>query len=230
MKTVLITGANRGIGLETARQYGKENFRVILSGRDQEQLEKAQKQLKKEKYTVDLLLMDVREKDSIREAAAQLKKSKTSIDVLINNAGVLLKQDQRLLADDDEILRAIVEINSYGPLLVSKYFLPLMVVPGRIIMVSSTGGSMSEPVGGWSPAYCASKTLLNAITRQLAHELEEKNITVNAVHPGWVKTEMGGKNAPRTVEQGAATQLWLGTEASPKLTGKFFMDKKEIAW
>jgi NAD(P)-dependent dehydrogenase (short-subunit alcohol dehydrogenase family) len=89
---------------------------------------------------------------------------------------------------------------------------------------------MSDPVGGWSPAYCVSKTLLNSITRQLAYELESKNISVNAVCPGWVRTDMGGKNASRMVEKGAETPVWLATEAPQELTGKFFRDKKQIPW
>lgn len=89
---------------------------------------------------------------------------------------------------------------------------------------------MSDPVGGWSPAYCASKTLLNALTRHLAYELAERGIAVNAVCPGWVRTDMGGSGASRTVEKGAETPVWLAAEASQRLTGKFFRDKREIPW
>jgi NAD(P)-dependent dehydrogenase (short-subunit alcohol dehydrogenase family) len=89
---------------------------------------------------------------------------------------------------------------------------------------------MSEPVGGWSPAYCVSKTMLNAITRQLAFELSARNIAVNAVCPGWVKTDMGGKYATRSVEKGAESVVWLASEARQELTGKFFKDKVEINW
>lgn len=230
MKTVLITGSNKGIGFETARQYGKAGFRVILSGRNADALEKARDLLVKENMTIDPLLMDVSNEMSIREAAAKIKQLGNTIDVLINNAGILLKTDQALYNDDEKILQQIIETNCYGPLRVCKYFMPLLSSPARIIMISSQGGSMSDPVGGWSPAYCVSKAMLNAITRQLAYELEEKNISVNAVCPGWTKTDMGGKHAPRPVEQGAATQLWLGTEADQGITGKFFMDKEEIDW
>jgi NAD(P)-dependent dehydrogenase (short-subunit alcohol dehydrogenase family) len=230
MKTVLITGSNKGIGFETARQYGQAGFRVILSGRNADALEKARDLLVKENMTVDPLLMDVSNDMSIREAAAKIRQLGNTIDVLINNAGILPKNDHALHSDDEKILQEIVETNCYGPLRVCKHFLPLLSSPARIIMISSQGGSMSEPVGGWSPAYCVSKTMLNGITRQLAYELKEKHIAVNAVCPGWVKTDMGGKHAPRSVEQGAATQLWLGTEAGQKITGKFFMDKKEIDW
>jgi NAD(P)-dependent dehydrogenase (short-subunit alcohol dehydrogenase family) len=100
----------------------------------------------------------------------------------------------------------------------------------RIIMISSTGGSLNREVGGWSPAYCVSKTLLNAITKQLAYELRHVNISVNAVSPGWVRTDMGGAFAPRSLEKGAETPLWLATEASDKITGRFLSDKAEIPW
>lgn len=230
MKTVLITGASKGIGFETARLYGKENFRVIISGRDADKLDKARDVLVNEGITADALLMDVSNVLSMGEAAAKLKMLGTKIDVLINNAGILFKEDQSLLSDDEKLMQEILETNAYGPLRVCKHFLSLMNQPGRIIMISSSGGSMSQEVGGWSPAYCTSKTLLNAITRQLAHELGDKNISVNAVDPGWVRSDMGGKNAPRSLEQGAATQLWLGTQAPQKLTGKFFRDNTEMRW
>ena len=89
---------------------------------------------------------------------------------------------------------------------------------------------MTDAVGGWSPAYCVSKTLLNSITRQLAYELHQKNISVNAVCPGWVRTGLGGTGATRSLEHGAETPVWLATEAPQELTGKFFRDKKQIPW
>jgi NAD(P)-dependent dehydrogenase (short-subunit alcohol dehydrogenase family) len=102
--------------------------------------------------------------------------------------------------------------------------------PSRIINISSGGGSMSDPVEGWAPVYCISKTLLNAITRHLALELVTRNISVNAVCPGWVRTEMGGKGSTRSIEKGAETPVWLAIEAPRELTGKIFRDKREIRW
>ena len=96
-------------------------------------------------------------------------------------------------------------------------------------MVSSEGGSMTDPVGGWSPAYCISKSLLDAMTRHLAHDLSDRRVSVNAFCPGWVKTDMGGRSAPRNVERGADTGVWLATEVKIA-TGKFFRDRKEIPW
>ena len=136
----------------------------------------------------------------------------------------------RFADGSSEYIRVEPQTAAFGPLRVTKDFLPFIPSGGRVIMISSGGGSMTDEVGGWWPAYCVSKSLLNAITRHLAYELSEKNISVNAVCPGWVKTEMGGRGAPRSVERGAETITWLATEAPLKLTGKFFRDRKEIPW
>ena len=128
------------------------------------------------------------------------------------------------------ILDQTINTNSFGPLNVTKAFLPFIKSPGRIVMISSGGGVLNGEVGGWSPAYCVSKTLLNAITKQLAHELRDRNISVNAVCPGWVRTDLGGAGASRSVEKGAETPVWLSSEASQNLTGLFFRDKAVISW
>lgn len=230
MQNVLITGANKGIGLETARQLLKKGWHVIISGRDEARLSQALNQLKTESQEVEMVVVDVSNFESVKAAAHTLAQRKLQLDVLINNAGILLKEDRSLLSHDDEILKSTINTNSYGPLRVVHAFLPLMKSPGRIINLSSEGGSMSEPLGGWSPAYCVSKTMLNAITRHLAYELKEKDIVVNAVCPGWVKTDMGGKSAPRSLDEGADTVVWAATEARQNLTGKFFKNKAEIRW
>jgi len=230
MKTILITGSNRGIGFEIAKQCAQKNMHVIISGRDDNKLQQALRQLGKENVNADTLLMDVSDAGSIQKAAANFSKLNIRLDVLVNNAGIGIKGDTSLSSDDEHILTGSLLTNSYGPLRVTKAFLPFMQSPGRIIMISSGGGAMSDEPGGWWPAYCVSKTLLNAITRQLAYELMDKNIAVNAVCPGWVRTDMGGKNANRPVEKGAETPVWLAAEAPQKLSGKFLRDKREIEW
>jgi NAD(P)-dependent dehydrogenase (short-subunit alcohol dehydrogenase family) len=230
MQNVLITGANKGIGLETARQLLKNGMHVIISARDEAKLDKALKELKAEYPEVESVVMDVSSYDSVKAAAQILAQRNIQLDVILNNAGILLREDRSLLSHDDEILKTTINTNSYGPLRVVHAFLPMLKSPGRIINLSSEGGSMSEPIGGWSPAYCVSKTMLNAITRHLAYELKEKNITVNAVCPGWVKTDMGGKSAPRSLEEGAETVVWAAMEVRQNFTGKFFKNKSEIRW
>src|ERR1041385_2430582 len=230
MKTILITGSNRGIGFEIARQLGKKSHHVILSGRDEAKLQKAQKDLAKENIEAEILLLDVSNPDSIISAAKEFGKAHKELHVLINNAGIGIKGDTSLLKNSEDILHQTLQTNSYGPLRVTKAFMPFIPKGGRIINISSGGGSMSDPTGGWWPAYCVSKTLLNSITRQLAYELEPKNISVNAICPGWVRTDMGGLSATRSVHKGAETPVWLADEAPQNLTGKFLRDKKVIPW
>ena len=230
MQTALITGANQGIGFEIARQLLKKGFHVIISGRDEMKLSEAVNELKSEFTSVEMVLMDVSNFESVKAAAQTLAQKNLQFDVVINNAAILLKEDISLIGHDDEILKTTINTNCYGHMRVIHAFLPLMKAPGRIINLSSDGGSMSDPVGGWSPAYCVSKAMLNSITRQIAFELSDKNIVVNAVTPGWVRTNMGGKSAPRSVDQGARTPVWLASDAPLDLTGKFFKDKSEIKW
>lgn len=230
MKNVLITGANKGIGFEIAHQLLKKGLHVIISGRNKMKLSQALDQLKNESSSVEMILMDVSSYDSIKMAAEILTERNIQLEVIINNAAIMLKEDQSLIGHDLEVLKTTINTNCYGPMRVIHAFLPLMKTPGKIINISSSGGSMSDPVGGWSPAYCVSKTMLNALTRHLAYELSGKGISVNAVCPGWVKTDLGGKSAPRSIEHGAETPVWLTSEASHELTGKFFKDKTEIKW
>jgi NAD(P)-dependent dehydrogenase (short-subunit alcohol dehydrogenase family) len=229
-RTILITGANKGIGFETARRCGEAGFHVIASGRDEGRLQKALAKLRKEKINADSLLMDVSSQESIDAAAVQFRTFGLEIDALVNNAAISVKGDKNLSRADEKILQETLQTNCYGALRTTKAFLPFMKTPGRIVMISSGAGSMSDEVATYSPAYCVSKTLLNAITRQLAHELKGKNISVNAVCPGWVRTDMGGMLASRSVAKGAETPVWLATEAPQSLTGKFFRDKEEILW
>jgi len=228
-KTILITGSNRGIGFETARQLGKLGHHIILSARNETKLTQAVQLLKEERAEVEGLLMDINDEKSISRAADEFAERNIKLDVLINNAAILLKDDRSILQENEVVVQTLMN-NSIGSLRVCKAFLPFLKNPSRIINISSGGGSMTDPVGGWSPAYCASKTLLNSITRHLAFELSSKNISVNAACPGWVRTDMGGKGASRPVEKGAETPVWLATEASQELTGKIFRDKKQIPW
>jgi NAD(P)-dependent dehydrogenase (short-subunit alcohol dehydrogenase family) len=174
--------------------------------------------------------MDVSSETSTANAARNMMKHGVRLDAIINNAAILLPEDHRIHSDSEAVLMQTMQTNLHGPARVIRHFLPMMQTHGRIVNLSSEGGSMTDPVGGWSPAYCVSKAALNGLTRQLAHTLAGEKISVNAVCPGWVQTDMGGMHAPRSVMQGAATQVWLVLDANQALTGKFFRDKRPIPW
>lgn len=228
-KVILVTGANKGIGLEIVRQLAGLGHEVILTARDVRRGEEAVTKLAGENLTAHFIQLDITDTRSIQTAAEQIKQKIGRLDVLINNAAILLKEDQSLLNNTWDVIHQTIETDSMAQLQVARHFQTLFGKGSRLIMTSSGGGSMTDPVGGWSPAYCISKSLLNAMTRHLAHEWKGQQISVNAFCPGWVKTDMGGRSAPRSVEQGADTAVWLAT-ADKISTGKFFRDRKEIPW
>ncbi len=228
-KIILVTGANKGIGYEVVRQLCALGHRVLLSARNEAKGTEAVARLKAEGLHAHFLHMDVVQEEQVRVAAQEVARQFGRLDVLINNAAVLLREDKRVSDDPASVFEQTWRTNVTGPLLTVKYFLPLMQAGSRIINTSSGGGSMTDPVGGWSPAYCISKSALNALTRHLAFELANRQITVNAYCPGWVRTDMGGRAAPRSVQQGADTAVWLAT-AGVHETGKFFRDRRIISW
>lgn len=228
-KSILVTGANKGIGLEVVRQLAELGHCVLLGARNQQKGEQAAYELKAIHADIHFIHVDVSDENSILQAASVVKEKFHRLDVLINNAAILLKEDQQVSVDSTAVFENTYRTNVLGSLLMVKHFLPLIPEGGRIINTSSGGGSMTDPVGGWSPAYCISKSALNALTRHLAYELAPRNILVNAYCPGWVRTDMGGKSAPRSVHQGADTAVWLAT-ADIRETGRFFRDRKIIPW
>lgn len=220
--SILVTGASKGIGLEIARQLADRDCTVWLTARDAERGEKAARGLTGD---VRFLQLDVSDQASISAAAEQLSK----LDVLVNNAAVLLDEDAEILSLSTEILRATLDTNVLGPLLVAQAFVPRLrgSERPRIINISSGGGQLSEP-STWAPAYCLSKTALNGVTAILSAALPD--FAVNSVCPGWVRTDMGGSAAPRSVQQGGDTPVWLALDAPQTLTGKFLRDREVIPW
>lgn len=235
-KIAVVTGANRGMGFETARQLGKLGYHVILTSRDQDKGLEAIAVLQNEGLKVEYHQLDVAVPDSIKSLALGMRNTHGKIDVLINNAGVLLDpmdSDDRSLSSifnaDPEIILKTFRINTLGPLLLAQSLVPLMGSKACIVNVSSGMGQLSDMNGDY-PAYRISKTALNAVTRILADELKDTNIKVNSVCPGWVRTDMGGPNADKTVEQGVETTVWLATLPNDGPTGGFFRDKQSIPW
>lgn len=228
-KTALITGANKGIGFEVARELARMGFRVFVGARNIEAGRAAAEKLQGDGDVV-FLVIDVADNDSIRRAADELAGQIDRLDVLVNNAGVLLDEDKDALTITPEIFETTLRTNTLGPWLVVQAFAPLLRKSRepRIVNVSSGGGQLEDGADGWAPAYCVSKTALNGVTVQLAAALPK--CAVNSVCPGWVRTDMGGESAPRSIAEGAATIVWLATDAPHDLTGKFVKDRKVIPW
>lgn len=236
MKIALVTGANRGLGFETAKQLGLKGFKVYMASRDEQKGKAACDVLKSMGMQAEPIKMDVTKTKEIRDAVDMLKRNNEVPDVIVNNAGVFLESltetgtSTSVLIVDPVIILKTIETNTMGPLKLFQALVPLMrdKDDARIINISSGMGQLTDMGGNW-PGYRMSKTSLNALTKILQAEVADSNITVNSVCPGWVKTDMGGDTAPRTVEEGVKTTIWLATMENPP-AGKFFRDCQEIAW
>lgn len=268
MKTVLVTGGNRGIGYEICRQLDELGHTVILGSRD---VQKGKEAVRNFSKNVIVHPLDVTADESVRALFEFTKKRFGKLDVLINNAGIgsrheahentLVAGAKKFLKNNfrgawktvkpivpflkkagldlrkngvshvsTEDVKHVMETNFYGPLRMISIFLPLLEksADGRIINMSSGTGQLKNLTGEY-PAYSLSKNALNALTIMFSNELSAKNITVNAMCPGWVRTDMGGPDAPRPVSKGAETAVWLTIEEKIP-SGKFFRDKTEIPW
>lgn len=230
-QTALITGANRGIGLQTAKELAERGMRVFLGVRDKASARSVLESIHATGPAPELLTLDVSDSTSIERASQELGQCIEQLDVLINNAGIYVDKEHTILDISRSLFVQTFDTNTFGPVEVVQAMLPLLRKSNaaRIINVSSGYGQL----GGLSPdvpSYCLSKLALNGVTLMLAEKLRNEQIAVNSVCPGWVRTDMGGANATRSVAEGAAGIVWLATEAPHEYTGKFFRDGEEIDW
>ena len=232
----VVTGANRGLGLETSRQLAARGISVVLTSRSPERGQAAAGQLRSEGLDVRFHVLDVTDAAAVHALSTFLTSEFGRLDILVNNAGIFsdpynpddAAQASIFNANLDTIRQAL-ETNTYGALRLVQALIPLMNGRGNVVNVSSGMGQLSD-MNGCCPGYRLSKTALNAVTRIFADELRDSAIKINSVCPGWVRTDMGGAAAERSVQEGAAGIVWAACLSADGPSGGFFRDGKPIPW
>lgn len=229
-KIALVTGANKGIGLAAAAIMARDyNFMVLLGARDEERGKEAAEELQNHKLNVQYLPLNVADEDSVRSAMREVEREFGRLDVLVNNAAINLDGGRGILQVTPDEFRNTFETNVLGVLRVTQSAWPLLMAASspRVVNVSSGIGRLYD-MEHEMPAYSTSKTALNALTRQFAG-LGAGRVSVNSINPGWVRTDMGGQNAHRSPDEGAAIIVKLATMENPP-TGEFLQDSGQIGW
>lgn len=233
-KVALVTGANRGIGFETCRQLGQRGFRVVLTSRHPTLGQEATEILRQKGLEIIFHPLDVTLQDQVSTVRDFVLREYGRLDVLVNNAGVSIDGGASVLDVEETVFEETLVVNFYGPMRMTRAFIPTMKRQdyGRVVNVSSALGSLAAmgTLPGQTAAYRVSKAALNALTRLMAGGVKEYNIKINAVCPGWVRTRMGGPQAPREVAEGVETIVWLATLPASGPTGGFFKDRKRHPW
>jgi NAD(P)-dependent dehydrogenase (short-subunit alcohol dehydrogenase family) len=240
-KTALITGANKGIGLETARQLGQKGITVLVGSRDPKRGEAASNELRKAGIDARPLTIDVSDEKSVEQAAAQVERDCGRLDILINNSGIMVDEKGKKVSEQSlDIWRETFATNLFGLIATTQAFLPLLRKSdaGRIVNLSSILGSITYHAQPGSPvyenkdqpAYNVSKSAVNAFTVQLAYELKDSPLKVNAAHPGWVKTDMGGAGAMMEIVDGAKTSVALATLGADGPNGTYVHMGEPLPW
>lgn len=226
----LVTGANRGIGREVATQLAQAGHHVLLTSRSESGRAVAS-ELKERGLDVTFHQLDVDDGQSIAELAEFVGGQYGKLDVLVNNAGIHYDTFQNTMTADFNIVEEAIRVNTLGPWRLSKALYPYLKASGhaRVVNVSSSSGSFVDSWPG-TPAYSLSKTALNMFTLKMAADVKEDGILVNSVCPGWVRTAMGGDEAPRSPEEGARSVVWAALIPDDGPTGGFFRDGAAIAW
>jgi NAD(P)-dependent dehydrogenase (short-subunit alcohol dehydrogenase family) len=239
-KIALITGANKGIGLETARQLAQQGITVLAGARDETKANQAAEELRKEGLDAHGIVIDVNDTDSIQTAATRIERDYGRLDILVNNSGVMLDDPKKKPSEQSlEVWRKTFETNLFGLVATTQAMLPLLrkSPDGRIVNLSSILGSITLHATPGSPiyemkmpAYDVSKSAVNAFTVHLAYELKDTPIKVNAAHPGWVKTEMGGEGATMEITDGAKTSVALATVGADGPNGAYLHMDETLPW
>ncbi len=241
-KVALITGANKGLGLEMSRQLGDRGFTVLMAARNLKSVEEAAANLAATGLKVQAVKLDVTDRDQIQSIAAEIDRQFGHLDVLVNNAGVMLDGEWINNSTNSvsiDTLRQTFDVNFFGLVELTQALLPSISKSpsGRIVNMSSIMGSLSlhsDPNSGIYDAkpfaYNSSKVAVNAFTVHLAQELKDTKIKVNSAHPGWVKTELGGEGAPMDIVEGAKTGVLLATIPDDGPTGGFFHAGETLPW
>ena len=230
-RVALVTGANRGMGLETCRQLLGRGLRVVMTGRNERSLDEAFRRLNAPAEQLIAVPIDVTDVTTIAGARRTIVQRFGAVDVLVNNAAVLLHEDSEVFDIPLDAYRETFETNVFAVIEVCRVFVPPMAERGygRVVNVSSGAGQLAK-MSTYAPAYSMSKTALNAFTRILAATYRGHGVLANAVDPGWVRTDMGGRGAPRSLAQGVETTVWLATLPNDGPTGRFFHDRRPIDW
>lgn len=232
-KIALVTGGNRGIGFESCRQLARSGFTVLLTARDPNNGNTAvNKLVNDEGLDVIFCLLDVTNKDHIKNVSRQVEQQYGSLNVLVNNAAILYDTWQHAIDVDLKVVNQAIDTNVYGPWRLCQAFIPIMKRNGhgRIVNVSSLGGSLHYMQEGGTPAYSISKAALNVLTRRLAAELQGTGILVNSIDPGWLATDMGGPGGG-PVKEGVRGIIWAATLPEDGPSGGFFnADGRPVPW
>ncbi len=230
-RVALVTGANRGIGREIVHQLAARDIHVIVAARDADQAHQTATELTRGGFAASPAHLDVAVPGAAVDAVERVIAEYGRIDILVNNAGIS-DGNQRPATADLAVASRVWQVNVLGSWQCANAVIPAMrdAGYGRVVNMSSTLGSLFHMDRGTEPAYRVSKAALNALTRVLAADLAGTGILVNSASPGWVRTDLGGPNAPRTVQQGAETAVWLATLPDNGPTGGFFYDHEPLEW
>ena len=238
-RVALVSGANRGLGFAISQGLAEHEITVIVGARNSRKGAQACSRLKRKGLDVHVELLDVASKKSIESAVEHIEARFGRLDILINNAGVMIDSEESVLNVSWQTIHKTLQTNVMGPLRLCKSCIPLMKAGGygRIVNLASSLGSLNEMADPDSPAalvhtpaYRLSKTALNCITVLIAQEVRDDNILVNSACPGWVRTALGGNEAPLTPQQGADTPIWLAMLPDGGPTGGFFRERRPIPW